>query len=376
MGRADHQLAVTAGLVVGLASVAMWGVCIGFMHTYSDRRLVLTTTEVFRNWSALKRVYENTTEYLPAFNPPSLALARFDPWGTSLGQYEDMRNRGLITGEQFANVSASFAATDLAALAAAHPSVLYRLLSAAECTVPNARPQTTPASRSPGCQCIADSYLAFVNETVNTSSRVPAEVRTRYAGRVLGCLDRRVTRKTATCETMCSLHPVGLALYSNTVLFLSCMAFLLFSEANFGAKTMTLQLVVCVAGVLCILPFVLMGASANLLSILGLVLVILNLVHAAREDLEDALHGEGYEPLGGAHPHPLIVCICVNLHVVIPAFMIAVGASNFARDFYAVSSFGFAGFLFGVALQVSLLVDPFTVYFFWTGGSLAHSFSW
>jgi hypothetical protein len=365
MGQADHKLAVSAGLIVGLASLVMWGVCIGFMHTFSDRRLVLTTSEVFREWGALKRVYENATQYLPAFNPPSLALARFDPWGTSLEQYEDMRHRGLITGAQFANVSASFSATNLASLVAGHPSVLYRLLSAAECTVPNARPQTTPASRSPGCQCIADTYLAFVNETVNTSGRVPAEVRTRYASRVLGCLDRRVTRKTATCETMCSIHPVGLALYSNTVLFLSCLAFLLFSEANFGASSATLRIVLCIVGALCILPFALMGFSSNLLSILGLVLVILNLVHAAREDLEDALLGGGHEALqGGSHPHPLIVCICVNLHVTIPAFMIAVGVSNFARDFYAVYSFGFAGFLLGVALQVRARRDALVSIYF------------
>lgn len=354
MGQADHKLAVSASLVAGLLSVAMCGICIGFMHAYSDRRLILTTSEVFRNWSALRNVYEDTTQYLPGFNPPSLAMARFDPWGTSLGQYEDMRDRGLITDAQFANVSASFDLMDLDALAETHPSVLYRLLSTAECTVPNARPQTSPASRSPGCQCIADTYLAFVDETDNASSRIPSEVRTRYAGRVLRCLDRRVTRKTATCGAVCSLHPVGLALYSNTVLFLSCLAFLLFSELNYGASVVVLQLIVCGAGVLCILPFVLMGTSANLLSILGLVLVILNLVHAAREDLEDAMRCAYETRVVAEHPHPLIVCICVNLHVVIPAFMIAVGVSNLARDFYAISSFGFAGFLLGVALQVCL----------------------
>jgi hypothetical protein len=337
------------------------------MHTYSDRRLTLTTLHVFNDWATLKHVYENTTQYLPEFNPPSLALARFDPWGTSLGQYEDLRARGLITDAQYANVSALFGAMDLAGIAAGHPSVLYRLLAAAECTVPSALPDTTPASRSPGCQCIAATYLRFVNETVNASSLVPAEIRSKYAGEVLGCVDRRVTRRTETCSTFCTIHPIGLALYSNTVLFLSCMAFLLFSELSFGARPGTLQLVVCGVGVLSVLPFIFLGGSANWVNILGLGLVILNLVHAAREDLEDALlsgRSGAYTQLDGlAHPHPLVVCVCVNLHVIIPAFMVAVGASGFARDLYAVSSFGLAGFLLGVALQVFGACFPFFYYY-------------
>lgn len=326
-------------------------ICIATMCVYSDSRLALTTVDSFHDWVGLRAVYENATQYLPRDNLPSLNLTKFDPWGSTLWQLEELLSRGLISQARFDNASAL-----LLKPVPQNPSLLYRLLSKADCTAPDAIPGTTPVTRSPGCQCIADTYLGFVRETVNMSSNVTSEMRTKYGGQVLRCLDRRVTRRTSTCKSFCSVHPIGLALYSNSAIFLSCAAFTLyFVGAQLGVeKIWVLQLIICALGVGLSIPFLVLDWQGNILNVCGLCLVVLNLLHGASEDLDDVFHRRGHASNAHpAHPHPFIVCVIVNLHIVIPVFMMTVGVSGYARDFYALSSFGVAGFLMGIALQVT-----------------------
>jgi hypothetical protein len=154
-------------------------------------------------------------------------------------------------------------------------------------------------------------------------------------------------------------------LYSNSVLFLICVTYMMFTSVPFNQilsewgvtwRMTVLKSIVAFLGLLLAFPFLLDDWRGNLLNIGGLLLAILNLIYSLHEDLmpldlvpPSVKNPDGTEPDG--HPHPLTSCILVNLPLIIPAYTILLGLSGFARDTWAVLIFGMVGGLIGLVIQ-------------------------
>ena len=154
----------------------------------------------------------------------------------SLSQIEDYHNRRLTTENEYILLKKFFPMTQATVLPGIRAHILRNLMYISWCSFANARTGTTPTTRSPGCACIAQTYVDFLNET---QKDLPASVgvinttlaiRNTYADRVLRCFDRRQVSRTSTCGKPCSIHTLGLALYANSVFLLASWTFLQFSE--------------------------------------------------------------------------------------------------------------------------------------------------
>lgn len=448
---ADRRAVFTAG-ISALFSTVMIAITAYFLYSSLDRRLALTTVEVFHEWGALRGVYERTVSYNPQFNPPTIHprdSVRFDTGVHSLVVIKDLYERGLISYDVLNSTSARFNQSTgvllsspgvggldprlipqilldflttkgqqtpglpnsaMSTLVSAglfnssvdqtrvsrmlaelftqanytipesyrngwfmpeDPRILQRLLSAAGCTSPDALPGTTPITRSAGCQCIADTYLVFVRETVNMTSNVTWKARDAAAGDVLKCLDRRVVWHSWGAGRDRSVHPLGLALYGHCVCFLLCAAFLLsfyhfqIFPARWTAFERNLGIKIILAGVTSVffIVFASHDFTANLFQLIGLILVLTNLIFSAHSILDYAGKGAGFR--GGEEdqakrvdPHPLTVCFWINVPVLLPAILGIVAISGFIRDFYAVLVVALIGALLGLVLQVCAPPPP------------------
>ena len=351
----------TAFTVVVISSLLVVASVI-FMFLFPDARLTITLMHTFHEWDTLKQVLLDATSYLPASNPPSLAHARFSPMRNTLADYQDLVSRGLLTEADLLNASAASEdqwKTD--------PSLLQRLMVASWCAYPNARPGSTPTTRTTGCACIAARYLEFVRASANMTSNVSLAVRETFSGKVLSCIDQRQVSKTTTCGRSCSLHPMALMLYANELLLLISVTYLVFTSASIRKilssdpdRETFAQLVlkggVIVLGLGMLFPFILDDWKGNLLNMGGLVLAIVNLVYSLHEDLNTPLYHNHIRNTEQPNvqtpsPHPLVACIMVNLQLLLPVYTILLGMSGFGRDTWAILTFAFVGGLIGLVLQ-------------------------
>ena len=448
---ADTRAIFTAG-ASALYSCVMIVITAYFLYSSLDRRLALTTVEVFHEWGLLRAVYERTVAYDPRLNPPSLLpvdSVRFETGVHSLKILRDLYDRGLINDEIFNSTSSRFNQTtgtllspqgaggldprlipqllmqfisdrvplssqsgaaamnmlvsagffnssieptrlvwmvnDLfsranytipeafknGALTPEDPRLLHRLLTVAGCTFPDAVPGVTPVTRSAGCQCIADTYVTFVKETVNMTTNVTLEARQSAASNVLRCLDRRVVWHTWGAGRDRSVHPLGLALYGHCVVFLLCVAFLIsfYHFQIFPAKWTPFEKSVGIKIILSVFTagffvmFAVHNMMANLFQLIGLILVLTNLIFSAHSVLD--YPGKGVDFRGGeddgsaessqknlSEPHPLTVCFWINIPVLLPAILVNVAVSGFMRDCYALAVVAVIGALLGLIMQV------------------------
>lgn len=367
----------TAG-VGAVLSVPLIVVSLVYMFLYPDARLAITTLQTFHDWEMLKQIIMDTTSYLPESNPVGLTHASFNPRLYVLEDYQDLVDRGLMSPERLKN---STIVPDNEWKT--NPSLLQRLMTGSWCAYPNARLGSTPTTRNTGCACIASTYLDFVRETENMTSNVTLGMREKFAGRVLSCVDQRLVSKTDTCGRPCTVHPMGLMLYSNDVVFLVCVSYLMFASDQFNriiagcggtSRLVLLKSFVAAIGLGLAFPYFLDDWRGNLLNVGGIVLAILNIVYSLHEDLmpRDMItqsthvqpqgHGKDGQPLPvpsvavhpmskPGNPHPLVACIMVNLPLIIPAYTILLGLSGFGRDTWSVIVFGIVGGLLGLVLQ-------------------------
>ena len=200
------------------------------------------------------------------------------------------------------------------------------------------------------------------------------DLRNRYGDNLMSCFDRRVVTRTKSCGKQCSVHSIGLVVYTNSVLFLTCVAYLLFSgHCNiFGEKFgLTGQLIVLkglvvLLGVALCVPFFLRDVEANLFTIGGIFLSVLYLTVTLHDSLNFPAWDAGNpQTVSKRTPHPLTICLLVNLQLLFPAFGVLIGTAGYARDLWVVLSIVVTLCLMGMALQVSLSsLAPFFPFFF------------
>ena len=343
MSKTEFQAAsVTAGLSALLVGISVMG-----LFNNQDARLILTYQERFSGFKQVRDAIYGRANYTVLNNPYGVAHVPFPSQRETLEELQDLERRGLIAVAVPPNVTV-----------AADPSMLHELLLLAWCTTGPPIPGVLPANRAPGCRCVADVYLDFINETLparNSSNltvvQVAQEVRQRYGDRVYRCWDRRQVVRTRTCGRMCTTHVAGLALFANTVLFLTSVAYILFYQLSWNPYLT--KLLVALLGLAASAPFLVRDAEANSLNVAGIAVCVFYLTISLHEELGTGNRGDkiasgDYE---GFLPSPLAVCVLVNLPLVLSAHTIQLGVSGYGRDLWTVISFGFCGGLLGLLLQ-------------------------
>lgn len=343
------------GAVLSLVGIIL---SLVFMFLYPNSRLSITTLKTFRDWETLKQVILDTSSYAPEANPLSLEHATFAPRLNTTEDYQDLIDRGVVPSSALKNVTARERdgwSKD--------PSLLRRLMGVSWCSYPSARPGVTPTTRNTGCGCLAGVYLAFVRDSANMTGNVTLELRERYVGKALSCVDQRLVSRTVTCGRSCSVHPLGMMLYCNGAVFLICVTYLMFTSESVHkllegwgptTKMVTLKSLVLAAGLALIVPYLFDDWLGNLLNMGGIILVVLNLLFSLHEDLvpsghSDSLVTDPNAPEG--NPNPFVSCMLVNFPIIIPAYTILLGLAGFGRDTWAVLVFGFVGGLIGLVIQ-------------------------
>ena len=402
---ADHHAKACAATCVTM-TLGLLAVNAAFMYSTLDRRVTLTTLDVFDDWAALRMVFQGATSYDPRFNLPSLEyFTAFDGAHMRLDLLQDLVTRGLMTEQRFSNMSAMFNASTGAAiwdgvnatvldeLSAAFvskfmgttffgvnqailtqpvevmshhfkdPRLLVRLFRISGCSFPDAVSGTTPATRSPGCACIADTYLRFVRATANMTSNVTLALRDEASDRVMRCMDRRVTWQAWAAGSVWTIHLSALAFYSSGILFLVCSAFLLsfhhyelFPEEWDGeTRTRAIQgVLVGLTGVM-VLLLMLHAPLSNGLYAVSLLLSLSTFIFSAPSVLTYQLKGEqGVRTPFKPEPHPLMVCFWLNCPLILPGPLLAVAVGGYTRDIYAVWTVALVGAMIGIVFMVCI----------------------
>jgi len=350
----DTRSQMVAGAVV-VWSFGLVCLAVGGMFSHGDERLILTVGESFTGLRGIRDVFKSTANFTVAANPVGVAHVRFPVAGPeTLWEIEELERRGLITAEQLrvASANATFLANDT--------SLLRRVLRLAWCTAwPGVG--SLPADRAPGCRCIANAYLDFVNLTGRPASgvaQVPQAHRDEIGDRVFRCWDQRQMRRSRACGDVCKTQVLGLSIFANVVLFLASSAFLL----SVGLRRMQfteypIKLALVVLGVLICIPFYVQYPESNAFNLVGIVVCLFYLTVSLHYELGDGF----YDPVSGP---PLMACLMVNLPLILSAHAIQIGVSGYGRDVWASISFGVCGGVLGLLFQVRflfvclLLVDP------------------
>jgi len=145
---------------VTVAVTLVWlGLSLGYFFNRLDQRVVLTYSQRFSDYTRIREVFRNRTNYTAQFNPPGLSHVQFPASPETLEDLEDMQRRGLIAGF---NYTASSGAAD--------PSMLRELMVRSWCSSYPGLPGVLPAQRTPGCRCISSAYVLLVMETRPTNA--------------------------------------------------------------------------------------------------------------------------------------------------------------------------------------------------------------
>ena len=348
--------------VIFLVMVTLGLVCFSWatLLNHLDDRVYVTTTDTFHEWMDLKNIFLQTANFSVALNPISLSQAAFEPTPDSLQEWQDLLNRRVITSQEYDSaLSQPVQAAGIAWVRGKEGSLLWRLLRTSWCSYPNALPGTTPVTRTPGCDCIAQSYLGFVRDSMNVApGSVSASVgnstvaiRDKYSQEVLKCFDRRQVRRTQTCGLVCSIHLAGVILYVNIIMLLSLVTYLLFSEHEalfrscFSSPFLqTLAIQVLIVGLAAGLSaaFFVRDVTANVLNLVGILLCVIYNTITLHDELDFPAMNESkkYENrrYTGAEtrPHPLTVSLLVHLQLILPAYGAVFAISGYGRDVWAV----------------------------------------
>ena len=387
--------AYPTAMFAALASFGLVCVSLGCLFPSIDERLILTTPEVFSGLAGIRDILNGTASYAVWANPRGVDHVQFPPSPETQEELDDLQRRGIRLARRAgpSNVTR-----------ADNPSLLHRLMALSWCSTGERIPNTLPANRAPGCRCIADAYLALVNEgntgntmytagymltggvnmtvltggvnttaVVNGTSKtvlvnatnttvwvnwtnttiwtptvvsVPVDVRERISARVYRCWDQRQVRRSSVCGEVCKTHIVGIALFANIVLFLVCLAFLFFTRVAWNYYL--LKGIIVLVGVALCIPYVVRYPEANTLNVAGVAIAVFYLTVS--------LHAE-LDPLQGlAKPgslNQLFLCLLQGLPLILSAHTIQLGLAGYGRDIWAILSFGVCGGLLGALLQAS-----------------------
>lgn len=382
MGMASFAAVISFGLMC---------LSLGGLFSNVDSRLTLTTAQTFGDFAGIRDIFNKTSNYTVIDNPRGVDHVPFPSSPESLEEVQDLEDRGLLS----ASVVALFKP-----VSAPDPSLLHRLMQASWCSSDPFLPGKLPANRTPGCRCIADAYLDLIGSTlpgnasnytvsysiVNSTKRtffangtnvtvwvngtnttvltptlisVPSDVRDRVSSRVYRCWDQRQVTHTRTCGNLCKTHVIGLALFADITLFLTCTAFLIFySDLKRYYGLFTLKLLLILIAVIVSIPYFIKYPEANSLNVAAIVVCVLYLTIGLHEELDCyglvGRYKQAQEKQWAMQtiPDPFMVCVLVTLPLIISSHTIQLGVSGYGRDVWALFSFGLCGGLLGLLLQV------------------------
>ena len=342
--------------VAAMISFGFVGVGLGGLFSNTDSRLVLSVSETFSGLSDIRDVVKNTSSYIAGPNPASITHVGFPRTFQTIEEYQDMQRRGLLSSAQLSSISINSTVST---------SLLERLMLMSWCSSGVSLPGVIPALRTSGCKCIADVYQSLINETRPLSAtnltvvNVSLEVRERLGNRVYRCWDQRQVTRARSCGRVCTTHVVGLGVFSNVVMFLVCAAFLL--AVNLEHGRMLVKLAVVLMGVAFASIFIVKDAEANVLNMVGILLSVFLLIWGLDEELNMDSPVKVLDDFNQIPniPHPLIVCVVVNLPLMLSAHTYQLSVSGYGRDLWVVASFGVCGGILGALLQVRGLPVPF-----------------
>lgn len=139
---------------VTVAVTLVWlGLSLGYFFNRLDQRVVLTYSQRFSDYTLIREVFRNRTNYTAQFNPPALSHVPFSASPETLEDLEDLQRRGLIAGFNYT------------ASSGVDPSMLRELMVRSWCSSYPGLPGVLPAQRTPGCRCISNAYVLLVMET-------------------------------------------------------------------------------------------------------------------------------------------------------------------------------------------------------------------
>jgi hypothetical protein len=355
-------------VLASVVSVGLIGASMVALLENGDARLTLTYWETFSNLSSVRDVFYNARNYTVRDNPLGTSHVGYSAYADSQQEVDDLIRRGLIDTSVWTNTSGLVVLYDLLPYRLGSPANLFTspyanllgvlnsgkdlltvLMRTSWCSSGPPLPGTFPANRTPGCKCISDAYLAFIKETLplNASAlsvvNASQDVRKRIGDQVYRCWDQRQVRLSRTCGQACTTHAAGLALFANIVLLLACISFILFRWLDWNIYL--IKLVVLLIAVALSIPFIIQDARANALNLAGVAVCLFYLLVGLHREL----NMQRNEPSG---PHPLILCVLVNLPLILSAHTIQLGVGGHARDVWATESVGVCGAIMGVILQV------------------------
>lgn len=323
-------MAIYVASLTWFASLVVMGVLWGYLGPLRDRGLALTTSKACTAWSDMGELVRQAS---------ALGVPDYD---TALPM--DFTDQGPDPNGR----------------------LLERLLRTACCTEPTLAPGVSPFNRSRGCACITTAYWNFALEALNVSQNITEDVREHYASDVVGCMRYRPVYQVRTSTRV---HPVAVALYANTLLFLCSFAFFWFTlkvgdagkalcclgdpsaRALDAALTYSIRQLVLLflAGTL-VIPFVAVNMWDNIMSGFGLVLVVVSLLITLNDELapDPKLTAEKQEERQASS---FRLCLLTNLQLLIPAYVVNAATGGLGRDLFCVYGLAIAGCLVGIAIR-------------------------
>lgn len=334
-------------LAAGAIAFLSVGMCLIGFFTRLDSRVVLTYPETFSDLQGVRDAFLNRLNLSVADNPANIWHVRYPAALETLPEYEDLVRRGLISST-----------SGYVPYEPYNPSLLRQLMRFSWCSTglpPGG--YDVPANRTPGCQCIADAYVDFVQSALAVNStfvskvnginqtflNVALDIRQRVGDRAIRCWDVRQVTRSVSCGRVCTSHVVGLAMFADIVLFLVCASYVAFFTLTWDRRWVK-ALIVGVGALLCVI-YVVHDAAANSLSVAGIFVCLFYITWT----LDFELDRDNEDVVG--KPHQLSTVLFVNLPLILSAHIIQIAVSNYGRDLWAFAGFGFVGALLGIVLQ-------------------------
>ena len=184
--------AIWVSSLVCITSFILIGVSFSFLLLLPDKFIGLTVTKPFTDWNTISSIIKDVNGY-------------------------------NLTNNTMEMVDVSFSNENRTGQAV----LLQRLLDVASCTAPTIVPWVVPGNRTPACGCITRTYLDFINATWTNSLNISMSIREKYADQMIDCLRFQPIWVVESCGDKCLIHPIWVAFYSNCVLFLLTMGYVI-----------------------------------------------------------------------------------------------------------------------------------------------------
>jgi hypothetical protein len=318
---------VNISTIFSVVSAIYWAAL--FVALEWDQGLVITTSQAFTGWGGLSDQLANLTSV---------------PCGPSHAVFQPANGQKLppAQGEQ----------------------PLQQLLDAAWCTTLPVPSGVGPANQSAACQCVADAFAFLVTLACHghaaSGSVAPSAANLSYAGKqVVKCLVYPPQYQIRTVgNDFGVLHPAAVTLYCNGVLFMVCTGYSIMFGWTGPQPYWTRKLVLAGIALVYAIPFVSFHPASDYLNGLGFFVVLWVSLYTLHVDLDPAqFKVEDVASL--AKPHPLAISLYAVLQLLIPGYTTLIAISGYARDTGPLVTFGCAGSLLGLAIQVSSFLFVF-----------------